>query len=147
MNNNNLPTIHQNSKLILAKSKSLIDITQKILAQKDKNNLVKHFEFQPFLMEHGHSNDVQCVAITPDGKHIVSGSWDDTLKIWDLLSGKCIYTLDRTYETGIDKGGYFQASDEAIENYIRVSEAPLTQRKLTPEEIQHFRKKSNEGWL
>lgn len=40
MDNNNLPTIHQNSKLILAKSKSLLDTTQKILAKKTIKLLV-----------------------------------------------------------------------------------------------------------
>jgi WD40 repeat protein len=28
------------------------------------------------------------VAIAPDGKTAISASWDNTLKIWDLLSGK-----------------------------------------------------------
>ena len=31
---------------------------------------------------------------TPDGSHIVSGSGDTTLKIWDFKSGKCIRTLE-----------------------------------------------------
>ena len=30
-----------------------------------------------------HSNSVHCVAFSPDGKSIVSGSSDKTLKVWD----------------------------------------------------------------
>jgi WD40 repeat protein len=32
----------------------------------------------------GHKNGVSCVAVTPDGKYAVSGSGDDTLRVWDL---------------------------------------------------------------
>ena len=31
-----------------------------------------------------HSNFVCSVAFSPDGKTIVSGSYDQTLKVWDL---------------------------------------------------------------
>ena len=30
-----------------------------------------------------HSDRVTSVAFSPDGKTIVSGSWDETLKVWD----------------------------------------------------------------
>ena len=30
-----------------------------------------------------HSDRVTSVAFSPDGKTIVSGSWDNTLKVWD----------------------------------------------------------------
>ena len=36
----------------------------------------------------GHSGSVSSVAYSPDGKHIVSGSSDNTVKIWDAHSGK-----------------------------------------------------------
>ena len=36
----------------------------------------------------GHSSWVRSVAYSPDGKHIVSGSWDRTVKIWDSTTGK-----------------------------------------------------------
>jgi hypothetical protein len=41
----------------------------------------------------GHSNMVNRVAVTPDGRRVVSASYDKTLKVWDLESGKCITTF------------------------------------------------------
>ncbi|WAK74474.1 NB-ARC domain-containing protein [Arthrospira sp. PCC 9108] len=41
----------------------------------------------------GHSDRVRAVAIAPDGKRAVSGSWDDTLKLWDLEQGRELATL------------------------------------------------------
>ncbi|MCC5614952.1 WD40 repeat domain-containing protein, partial [Nostoc sp. CHAB 5836] len=41
----------------------------------------------------GHNNSVLAVAIAPDGKTAVSGSSDNTLKVWDLQTGKEIFTL------------------------------------------------------
>jgi len=34
------------------------------------------------------------VAITPDGRRAVSGSWDKTLRVWDLQTGQSIRTLE-----------------------------------------------------
>ena len=33
--------------------------------------------------ESAHSRDISSVAYSPDGKTIVSGSWDQTIKVWD----------------------------------------------------------------
>ena len=35
----------------------------------------------------GHSESVWSVAYSPDGKHIVSGSYDSTVKVWDSQTG------------------------------------------------------------
>jgi len=35
----------------------------------------------------------QVTAVTPDGKQIVSGSVDDTVRVWDLASGQLVRTL------------------------------------------------------
>jgi WD domain, G-beta repeat. len=36
----------------------------------------------------GHLNWVQTVAVTKDNKYIVSGSYDKTIRIWNLLEKK-----------------------------------------------------------
>ena len=41
----------------------------------------------------GHSSAVTCVAYSPDGKHIVSGSGDNTVKVWDSQTGNEVSVL------------------------------------------------------
>jgi WD40 repeat protein len=41
----------------------------------------------------GHTGGVTGVAFSPDGKTAVSGSRDDTLVLWDLVTGKQIHTF------------------------------------------------------
>jgi WD40 repeat protein len=41
----------------------------------------------------GHSDSVNAVAITPDGKQVISGSRDNTLKIWNLDTAEELFTL------------------------------------------------------
>jgi WD40 repeat protein len=41
----------------------------------------------------GHSGSVGSCAWSPDGQRIVSGSGDETLRVWDAVSGKCLYRI------------------------------------------------------
>jgi WD40 repeat protein len=45
----------------------------------------------------GHTKGVRSVAYSPDGKQIVSGSFDNTVKVWDSQTGTevshCVLTL------------------------------------------------------
>lgn len=40
----------------------------------------------------GHSDTVESVACSPDGRRIISGSHDGTVKEWDRLTGQCVRT-------------------------------------------------------
>jgi hypothetical protein len=42
----------------------------------------------------GHISSVSSVAYNHDGTFIASGSWDQTVKIWDAKSGVCAHTLN-----------------------------------------------------
>ncbi|MDY6988900.1 MAG: DUF4062 domain-containing protein, partial [Thermodesulfobacteriota bacterium] len=42
----------------------------------------------------GHTSWVASVSVTPDGRLAVSGSQDETVRVWDIETGKCIKTLE-----------------------------------------------------
>jgi hypothetical protein len=48
---------------------------------------------EPMVMK-GHTGTVGSVVVTPDGKTVVSGSVDKTLKMWDLETGQCLATFE-----------------------------------------------------
>ena len=42
----------------------------------------------------GHTSRIEALALTPDGKRLVSASADATLRLWDLQSGRTLHTLE-----------------------------------------------------
>jgi WD40 repeat protein len=41
----------------------------------------------------GHTRDVHCCAVSPDGSRVISGSADETLRLWDAESGAYLEVL------------------------------------------------------
>jgi WD40 repeat protein len=42
----------------------------------------------------GHSDTIECVALSADGRKGVSGSWDKSIRVWDLEIGRLMVRLD-----------------------------------------------------
>ena len=41
----------------------------------------------------GHTDNVWSVAFSPNGKMLASGSWDQTVRLWDIETEQLLYTL------------------------------------------------------
>jgi WD40 repeat protein len=60
----------------------------------------------------GHTNWVRSVAFSPSGEMLASGSSDQTVKLWDIKSGECLYTLQG--HSHLVRGVAFSPSGEIL---------------------------------
>src|SRR5205814_1439842 len=62
----------------------------------------------------GHESWVTSLALTPDGKKLVSGSWDGTVRVWDVQTGKEPTVLEshesKIYAVAVSRDGKRAAS-------------------------------------
>ena len=58
----------------------------------------------------GHSGGVTAVAVTPDGRHVVAGDRDYTVKLWNVETGELIRTIeghtDQVYAVSVTPDGH-----------------------------------------
>jgi WD40 repeat protein len=53
------------------------------------------------LLLRGHTDEVRILKWSPDGRHLASGSYDETVRVWDTESGLSLFTLsvlDRVHD-------------------------------------------------
>ncbi|MEG4330879.1 serine/threonine protein kinase [Microcoleus sp. AT9_A2] len=88
---------------------------------KELAHKLKHQKWRCVYTLPGHSSFVNSLAISPDGQILASGSWDKTIKIWNLETAELIGTLtghsDRVNSVAISYDGKMLvsgSSDETI---------------------------------
>jgi len=57
------------------------------------NGLAFADEKPEIFVQLGHSSSVNSVAFSPDGRYALSGSFDNTLKLWEVSTGREIRTF------------------------------------------------------
>jgi tetratricopeptide (TPR) repeat protein len=71
----------------------------------------------------GHEDSVRSVGFSPDGKKLASGSVDNTIKIWDVTTGKVLNTLkgheSSVWSVGFSPDGKKLASG-SVDNTIKI---------------------------
>jgi len=77
-----IATTHEAPDMILSASRDKTIIVWK-LTRDDSNYGV------PLRALRGHSHFVSDVAISSDGQFALSGSWDQTLRLWEIATGNC----------------------------------------------------------
>ncbi len=56
-----------------------------------------HFEISPLPFQPGferHAHVVASVSLSGDSRMALSGSWDKTLKLWEVTAGRCLHTFN-----------------------------------------------------
>ena len=75
----------------------------------------------------GHIEGVNGVAYSPDGRHVVSGSWDNTIRIWDAETGAAVGEPMKGHTGGVRSVAYSSDGRHVVsgsdDNTIRIWDA------------------------
>ena len=73
---------------------------------------------------HGHTHQVNSVAYSPDGNQIVSGSWDNTIRVWNIITGQCVAGPFQEHTDAVTSVAYSPDGNKIVsgsdDNTIRV---------------------------
>jgi eukaryotic-like serine/threonine-protein kinase len=92
----------------------------------------------------GHTADVTCAASSPDGRRLVTASFDRTIKLWDTATGREIFTL-RGHTAGVVALAFSldgnRIASGGIDHTARVWDAtPLPTEALRADDDRYRRK-------
>ena len=64
------------------------------------------------VMQSGHAGEISQTAMSPDGRAILTGSWDGTVKVWDVASGKELRTFSG-FQEGMPQSVMFSTDSKS----------------------------------
>jgi WD40 repeat protein len=106
----------------------------------------------------GHSKDLRAVALSPDGRYLLSASYDGTVKQWDATTGQVIRThtgrndsavelpdqVEVSYDgkTGIVQDGLRQYAFDMATGYRQQGNYELRPKDVSPDGLLRVRERS-----
>lgn len=94
---NNLLSISCDNVFYICRNLSALkDIAEKHINPQQQTYRIEVFsiEDQDLLVFKGHSDRLVWASYSSDGTHVVSCSEDGTIRIWEVLSGRCVYVFE-----------------------------------------------------
>lgn len=94
---NQLLTVSYDNNLYLCKNLYILEkIAEEHIKPDQEIYRIEVFprEKQDLLIFEGHADGVRSASFSTDGKYIVSCSEDQSIKIWDVISGRCVQTIN-----------------------------------------------------
>lgn len=86
----------------------------------------------------GHDDQVRSVAFSPDGARIVSGSYDETIRIWDVETGKQLMQPLRGHSGNVWSVAFSPDGTKIVSSSrdytIRVWDAQTGEQLLSPDD-------------
>lgn len=153
---NNLLTISYDKDVIICRNLSTLEeIAEKHVKPQQEMNRIEVFsrEEQDLLVLRGHTDRINWASYSPDGSHIVSCSDDNTIRVWDATSGRCVQVFKDQeinivhVEFALDNIHIFSKSDDGtiktwlfqpIQQLINETCEKFKNRQLTPKERSKY---------
>ena len=61
-----------------------------------------------------HSASISCLAFNEDGKMLASGSRDGRIKVWSILSGKCLKKFNHAHSEAVKRLVFSKSGSQVL---------------------------------